>query len=99
MTHLPVPNTATSGQPVLIADLLSWGKIDLTEPQGVQHSEDGTAANNYREGAIVQDSQNTVRYLIVFKHNDVANVQYWEFATSATRDTALTTNVTAVLTT
>lgn len=100
MTHLPVSATATSVSPVLIADLQSWGKLDLTDPaQGRQHSADGTAANNYREGAIVQDSVAPVRYLITFKHSNVANTQYWEFATAAARNTAFTADVTTPLTT
>lgn len=97
---LPVDGTATSGSPVNITDIRSWGVMDITNQRAVrEHSEFGTAANNYIGGTIVNDMPAPVQYAIVFTMDNNMPAQYWYFATSGARNTAKTAVDVALLTT
>jgi hypothetical protein len=94
---LPVPATATTGSPVNIAHIKTPGVIDLpNQPAARQHSELGTADNNYIGGAIVTDAEAPVEYQIVFTMFE-GPAQIWTFPTSAARNTAKTDDVDAIL--
>ncbi len=85
-SHIALP----SGQLVNISDIYSVGPLDASNPPaGRQHSVDGTLANNFIGGAIVEDVPIPVRYGIVFRsaggRTDI--IEY--YATSGARDTAL----------
>jgi hypothetical protein len=95
---LQVSATATSGAPVNKANIKSWGVLDPTNQRAVrEHSEFGTAANNYIGGTIVNDTPAPVDYVIVFTMADNEPAQYWHFATAALRNTAKTDDVDAIL--
>lgn len=97
-THLAVPGTATAGSIELISDIEVVGKLDVNNVRAVrQHFSEQNRANNFT-GTNVLDATAPVTYQIAFTHAAGMPTTYWTFATSAARDTAYGTLLTALTT-
>jgi hypothetical protein len=88
-----VAGTATKGSDIPIAEITGCAAADFTEvKQRKQVSYPGSASSlpAYSDHAITTLTPAAVQYRIVFTCRNGQKTRYWEFATSAARDAALT---------